>query len=156
MFGPLIINKNPEKRPSNTKCLHCKDGRLMLIYGDWTCYLCGRNNNIRRADKNLAKESMQDKMSIRHMDNLLQTGYYNNLDRLFTTKTLKTRKTVEPRVKHYDEHGNLTAKECASCGKVKPATEYSPHYNNKDGHYSYCKPCASAKQTERYHAKRKL
>jgi hypothetical protein len=46
----------------------------------------------------------------------------------------------------------VKTKKCACCGEVKPATEFSPSKQNKDGLRSYCKPCAYAKIKAYYEA----
>jgi hypothetical protein len=46
----------------------------------------------------------------------------------------------------------VKTKKCACCGEVKPATEFSPSKQNKDGLRSYCKPCARAKIKAYYEA----
>ena len=37
----LSINRRSEKPPKNIKCWKCKEGKFKLIYGSYSCYICG-------------------------------------------------------------------------------------------------------------------
>ncbi len=40
------------------------------------------------------------------------------------------------------------SKRCTQCGEHKPVSLFSPRKKNKDGLYSWCKPCTAAKTRE--------
>ena len=43
----------------------------------------------------------------------------------------------------------MQVKKCARCGTVKPVTEFRSSKENRDGLFSYCRPCVNAHQRER-------
>ena len=45
-----------------------------------------------------------------------------------------------------DEHS--TTKRCSVCKTEKPFSDFCKNASNKDGRFSYCRPCATKKRTE--------
>ena len=54
----LSINKKPEKPPKNLKCWKCKDGKFKVIYGSYSCYICGASPvRPRNPSKEISKDA---------------------------------------------------------------------------------------------------